>query len=1129
MKISSEEENIDSFDVSPKSGRWDVTETGATDDRIIDGNLRLITTENTTSESSEYFMKRGLQKTDSNIEYRYKAQMDNQSQVDYFTSVLGDSADFEEGDSEGWVDNQLDQTISNGILTLNPSGAVSSADFCINACNNIAPQLNGHIYKKLEFTARINEEYQTAGESINILYRTGAWPSGSEPSIAILTNLTTQWQDFSLSFPNIEKFYFSRFRLDDLDDGTLTTTEALEFKEIKFVGDLDYATHAEGEVEDTWDWEDSLDYFTDSVLDNTSDFNDGTTEGWVDGGAGTVSNAGNEYLKYIGSGANIISEIIRSSLSISASTYNWIAFEFNASLDITQIDVYDAGTNLLCTDSTGWTNSTWHLFSCDLSGANWAGTETGFIIDLNHASSSDRIFFYNMVYLYDTELGDLEDYAPNAFSYLYINPEGYLTSSFGSGTSKTIVTGTGYNPDKTVFDILKIRMRSSSAGTRIQIQNKAGTVDYQNGGTTTLTTSFIEYVYDLSLDSDWTGSNTVWGIYFDDGGGSFEGDERLIIDYILLLSSTEQQQDFTIGFYDQDNSQADLLNVTHHFYNSTWFRWEIELYDSNQEIASYYYSSTYPVSNEYFLGKITYNILESELTFRLNADNGTNVLNVDWRDEFTTTGLPYFFAFEIAPYLYVSTYTVFYGHQEVWIDFFNAPFKELSWNQVTTPTDTNWDVDTPLGVGAIPSIGVSDNPQSTYRLNVPYLDAFSGFMVHDFTNYTLIALDRVYTYFRIYAVDSDDGDLHEVLEIQHVSENGKFFYLISDGSTFEESYVDAVTVQGSSGVDFTGGLTNDRSELYISAGFYSDLFGNVSTFGLANITLADITSDYSQEFVMEVDYVIDRLNSGGNGKVRLSYQHFSFLQRDLFGDIISGLISWASPTAGKIVEIAEQSGGGGNIFDTIFKVAADILGFSWLLEGFRGVINGLGEFLRPLFDTLANLLSPLAQAIADIAASIWDAFVDVTSEVLNALLALLLDITDAVINIGLTVWDDFWSFIFDTLDPTGDLGNAIDNLWNLDIATMLSDMLGLVTFVMSLWPFVIIFLVFYIFSLPFLANNGDVYKGTQGMFNNMFRGVKTPHMTLLGFGGQIVIPLIVLLYIALKLLIAAGTFPDIFG
>ncbi|KKK85657.1 hypothetical protein LCGC14_2771100, partial [marine sediment metagenome] len=279
QSISSEEENIDSFDVNPKSGRWDVTETGVTDDRIIDGNLRLITTENETDSSSEYFMQRGLQKTDAKIDYRYKALMDNSSQ--YFRDVLGDSADFEEGDRESFTTNFFNPqsiTIENGIISWSTNGDANR-----DGIKAIIPTTGEEVYYTLEFRAKVD-----VADTLIIGYD-GSDFFDIEP---IGTEWTVFIQDYSF-FDTTDRVGFY------LDDNGVNT---IYIDYVKLIGDLDYATHVEGEIEDTWDWEDSQEYFF-TEEGNVSDFNDGTTENWLAVSATELlNNLNNEYLNITSDG-----------------------------------------------------------------------------------------------------------------------------------------------------------------------------------------------------------------------------------------------------------------------------------------------------------------------------------------------------------------------------------------------------------------------------------------------------------------------------------------------------------------------------------------------------------------------------------------------------------------------------------------------------------------------------------------------------------------------------------------------------------------------------------------------------------------------------------------------------------
>jgi hypothetical protein len=105
------EETIDSFDVNPEGGRWDVTKTGNVADEIVDGNLHVETTGTT---NSEYLATRGLVESEDEINYRYRAESQTDAAFgeimydigharEYFEHEKGDAIDFKEGDKEDLV------------------------------------------------------------------------------------------------------------------------------------------------------------------------------------------------------------------------------------------------------------------------------------------------------------------------------------------------------------------------------------------------------------------------------------------------------------------------------------------------------------------------------------------------------------------------------------------------------------------------------------------------------------------------------------------------------------------------------------------------------------------------------------------------------------------------------------------------------------------------------------------------------------------------------------------------------------------------------------------------------------------------------------------------------------------
>ena len=235
--IASEEENIDSFDVNPKSGRWNVTNDNNTDDLVTDSILRMTTINNLTSDGITdpvgYEMNRGLTKTDGKVEYRMAASGGG-NQTEFFRDVIGDKADFDEGDSEGFTLNGAGSTsVDNGIFTV-----VTGAAAAFGGMDSITDFFSYPLYHTIEFKFKADSVF----DAVVFLGRDG----GFIKSLFFTTE--TDWTIESLTIDR----EFDRFHIRK---NNVAEEHTFYFEYIKVIGDLDYATHIEGEIEDTWDWE----------------------------------------------------------------------------------------------------------------------------------------------------------------------------------------------------------------------------------------------------------------------------------------------------------------------------------------------------------------------------------------------------------------------------------------------------------------------------------------------------------------------------------------------------------------------------------------------------------------------------------------------------------------------------------------------------------------------------------------------------------------------------------------------------------------------------------------------------------------------------------------------------------
>ena len=259
---ASEEENIDSFDVSPNSGRWNVTSDNQTDDIVTDSILRMTTVNNATSDDITsgvgFEMNRGMSKTDGKVEYRMAASGGG-NQTEFYRDQLGDKFDFEEGDNDGFL---TVGTVANGIYSLTLVATPTLIHFDLYNVSTL-------LYHTLRFKVK-----SSVTSGVNIQLYVGTTPDFA--GNALLTS--TEWETLEIDLSILSEWtetdleQLFRFRFAKIGGGVFAS-EVISFEFIELVGNLDYATHIENEIEDTWDWEvdNSTESWTGLVNMNVSD------------------------------------------------------------------------------------------------------------------------------------------------------------------------------------------------------------------------------------------------------------------------------------------------------------------------------------------------------------------------------------------------------------------------------------------------------------------------------------------------------------------------------------------------------------------------------------------------------------------------------------------------------------------------------------------------------------------------------------------------------------------------------------------------------------------------------------------------------------------------------------------
>jgi len=199
--------------------------------------------------------------------------------------------------------------------------------------------------------------------------------------------------------------------------------------------------------------------------------------------------------------------------------------------------------------------------------------------------------------------------------------------------------------------------------------------------------------------------------------------------------------------------------------------------------------------------------------------------------------------------------------------------------------------------------------------------------------------------------------------------------------------------------------------------------------------------------------------------------------------------------------------------------------------------------LEPLLTAITDVLDDVITAITDIAVALIDYLISVMQDILDAIIPIfgqfISDVVDNALPFLSSIWDTVITSIANIIDPSGDLKTFIDNAVSI-FNDGITSLFNLLSFGGLLMPWIVIFVTFTIFSMwywteqnPSRGSNDPtlLFRGLGKINENMFsRGYNAPNVSLFGFSlGALFLPMILILYVALKILIATGTFPDIFG
>lgn len=449
----------------------------------------------------------------------------------------------------------------------------------------------------------------------------------------------------------------------------------------------------------------------------------------------------------------------------------------------------------------------------------------------------------------------------------------------------------------------------------------------------------------------------------------------------------------------------------------------------------------------WYVFRIDYDLLKTECRFRLFFDNNTKVFDYDYFDIDPINRLGIFAQTDLVLRIQSRSKGVTVIN---FVDYVQAPFKEREWKQIDTPSDSDWLVD------SWGNARVQDNidDSSGWQLVVPYLDTVTATIFTNTSDNDVFisgaAGDRVTWFFRIFAVDGDDGDLHELFEVTI-----GFFEIIANtfrvdfglqfgGVTLAQGAFDFTSnyTSISPRVAFSVGLTEDRSEAVMNTRLsLNGTFRDAIDFS-AGGSVSGIATDPSQEFLLRFSY---------DAELDADVEWFAFL--DDFGLKERGIFSdWFIANApGALENVATAVASGDDILTILFRWLGDLLANAF---GFVGdlLVDTFG-FVGDLIISALEALEPFLTIISDAITGLVDLFVaavgDFIDEVIIVLLSILADLTDVIVGIVFFIWDalslpDILA-VFDTLlvgfgqavagfgQFVTDINNLIGNIFTISV------------------------------------------------------------------------------------------------
>lgn len=956
MAVEAEEE--DNFTTMPNYRWHNETETSATVDEHLEQDLYVIdSVNNETTGSLDFAKSRSLNSRDFYFESRFQMDIGG-SQVEYFKDVLGNPCDFDEGDII-FIDIATHATseLLDGFVQITGD---DTSPWMSWGYYDFIPDLSVAVYHTVEYRVHVDR----SGLSTYFkFYHDGGKVTYGAVDLDEGWNIV-EW-DIRDYYSTIDSFSY----LYILGDDDLVAVATFDY--VRLYGNLDYATHVEDEIEDTWDWEDSKEYWYD-VEDNVSDFDDGSMEVWV-GIDDTEVNWASGGVLYVWPwpSASGWLNITSTGNSIAAATYRHFAGEFVVDFDalenITDIYFYDSADNEIFHWDTVIEEQ--ELVYGEFNG-DWSGTETELTICMKMSDTLLNYVEINMTYLYDTELGDIE--GTTGLTRQYVNPEGYLIGNMAA--SSYVIYSIPCSDADIIdnFDYIIVKGRAHT--NTINIKAKFVFHDYSSSGEFPLTRYFDVSVWNTEFwdVSEWSnykdaGKNVKSiQLVLRDDSGNFEGDEFIDIDYILFLGHWSETDGFKYSLLTEDHEEGMSFQFTNPNGITGQYNMNIDMFDSVGVALSYDYQFNYTENDGWLYLDVEWHLDKKKIKILFEYENRTIIVKTRSIYElFGPTSRERLILLEKGfPRLCMNNTIGSLAKSMFVIDYIDADWRLLDWQEplgTYTPINVNYHAaqtqDDRNNFDSINPYGCSLYNRSVtekshyYQLSITRFDGIAFEVAIE-----TLGLDApdVYDYAMFVASlwnIQPNGTKIPALELElHIhggagGNNGKF--RLFNGTEIVDM-VFQQTFFPTNNIKAKISMFMSNSDLIV---LQSESVGSGST---ARRTI-EREGNWTSEWVLNFMYVVKTsLDGATDDIINIGITGFEIARKDWIRDIVVAVLS---PLIGIFMLVLTP-------FILLFNGLMLILikSFSMLLDG---IVSGLGSLLGVLGTTISL-------AIGGIAAAIWD-------------------------------------------------------------------------------------------------------------------------------------------------------------